>query len=97
VRCGHCPIDGPCRGEPNGRLCELVDPNHPDHNPAYRSILSPDSGEVHPIDPEVSRLNSLMFGCPHRSCSCSVGYCAKLAREVVAIECHRCISEGRNG
>ncbi|OJW19378.1 MAG: hypothetical protein BGO49_08595 [Planctomycetales bacterium 71-10] len=42
MRCPHCPRRGlPCDGEVIPRLCQLVDPSHPDHRPEYRAALAP--------------------------------------------------------
>ncbi len=40
VRCQSCPLsEGRCRGESNPRLCQLIDPTRPDHDPTYVRIL----------------------------------------------------------
>jgi len=77
-RCRHCPAapGTSCAGVTVARLCELVDPDHPDHDPAYRNVL-----ETPP--PPVRRLRGLgetlallaaMKACPHRTertdCGC---------------------------
>lgn len=42
-RCARCPraMFAACEGESTPRLCELVDPTHPDHDPAYLVVLEP--------------------------------------------------------
>lgn len=41
MRCAHCPVGGGrCPGEAARRLCELVDPAHPDHRPGYRDSIA---------------------------------------------------------
>ena len=98
--CDHCPLGGrACQGLEIPRLCDLVDPSHPNYTPSYLAVLAPDRIEYEPPDPETTRLNSLMMACPHRSrpaCGCSTGICAKLGREVVVYECHKCINAGNN-
>ncbi len=38
---GRCSIpSGPCPGERAPRLCELVDPAHPDHRPGYHDSIA---------------------------------------------------------
>jgi hypothetical protein len=42
ARCAHCPVTtGVCPAITLGhaRYCELVDPTHPDHDPAYNQVL----------------------------------------------------------
>jgi hypothetical protein len=48
MSCAHCPRSGrACAGQEIPRLCELVDPAGPDHNPAYEAALDPAS-----LDPD---------------------------------------------
>ena len=67
-----------CAGAAVARLCELVDPDHPDYEPAYRQVLN-----VAPPPAPLRRLRGLgevlallaaMKTCPHRTertdCGC---------------------------
>lgn len=42
MKCANCPTrsDIPCLGEKAIRLCQLIDPAHPDYQPAYREMIS---------------------------------------------------------
>lgn len=79
-RCRHCPVTpgSPCAGVDAPRLCELIDPAHPDHAPAYRDLL-----RAKPPPPSPRRRRGLgetlillnaMKACPHRiertDCGC---------------------------
>lgn len=46
LRCRRCPVapDSSCAGTTVPRLCELVDPEHPDHDPGYRVALRSEGG-----------------------------------------------------
>ena len=79
-RCRHCPVapESSCSGVAVPRLCELVDPDHPDYAPAYRDVLH---AEPPPPSPrrrrglgEVLSLLTAMKACPHRvertDCGC---------------------------
>lgn len=44
MKCDRCPRSEACAGESIRRLCDLVDPDHPDHNPAYLATLDPTPG-----------------------------------------------------
>lgn len=50
MKCDHCPRDDECRGEEIHRFCELIDPDHPDHEPAYLDALGPTPAEPPPRD-----------------------------------------------
>ena len=46
MKCPHCPRSGSaCRGERVPRLCELVDPDHPDCRPEYLVTLETEPPE----------------------------------------------------
>ncbi len=68
IRCDHCPLSDPssCRGERNRRLCDLVNPSHHDHDPAYLSVLSLDPGHV------IARVEAMakLYDPMHRSGCC---------------------------
>ena len=40
-KCKNCPVEGVCRAQTTGhaRYCQLVDPEHPDHDPRYIQSL----------------------------------------------------------
>jgi hypothetical protein len=40
-RCAHCPVAPriACHGQRAPRLCQLIDPAHPDYQPAYRDSI----------------------------------------------------------
>ncbi|APW59208.1 hypothetical protein [Paludisphaera borealis] len=87
-RCRHCPVasGSSCAGVSVVRLCELVDPAHPDYNPAYLDVLRPvperPPGIADDHAPgrrrrglaETLALLSAMKACPHRiertDCGC---------------------------
>lgn len=79
ARCRHCPAapGSPCAGLDVARLCQLVDPDHPDHDPAYRHVLDspppPPSPRRRGLG-ETLALLAAMKACPHRvertDCGC---------------------------
>lgn len=89
ARCRRCPLapDAPCAGVDIRRLCQLVDPEHPDHDPAYKAVLTttdrprPDAVDADEEPPprrplhETLRLLRAMKSCPHREertdCGCA--------------------------
>jgi hypothetical protein len=80
ARCRHCPAapGSSCAGLSAPRLCELIDPDHPDHAPAYRDVLraAPPPPESRPRRglAETLALLAAMKACPHRvertDCGC---------------------------
>lgn len=92
--CGHCPVEPgrSCEGLRARRLCELADPAHPDHRPAYRDLLvrlagdpgdEPDEGlragpEPRDLAGTIALLRR-MHECPDRTPRADCG-CAGLAR-----------------
>ena len=57
MKCGHCPRGGAaCRGESVPRLCQLVDPSHPDHRPEYLSALEPTTPAYPPLATQARNL-----------------------------------------
>jgi len=85
-RCRRCPVapGSSCAGTSIARLCELVDPSHPDFNPSYLRLLGGDVASPSIVDaPSPSRRRGLdetlallraMKGCPLRiertDCGC---------------------------
>jgi hypothetical protein len=63
MRCQNCPAHKleQCRGEGVPRFCQLVDPTHPDHDPAYVRILVQDD-HIGPFEIESTE------HAPFRSC-----------------------------
>jgi hypothetical protein len=78
ARCRHCPVapGTPCAGGAVRRFCELVDPSHVDHDPAYRDALQPPPASTSPRRGlgETLTLLKAMKSCPHRiertDCGC---------------------------
>lgn len=104
-RCDHCPrVGSPCRGEHLPRLCELVDPSHPDHAPAYVSALEPPADaepEPPPVVPLRESLRVRRLGgrnCPHGGrpkCGCSgMAWCGLLKRDASLRDCLACLTTG---
>lgn len=50
MNCERCPLASKCRGEEIPRLCELIDPDHPDYEPAYIDALEPTPPDPHEAD-----------------------------------------------
>lgn len=95
MRCPHCPISGPCRGENAARLCELVDPTHPAYNPAYLRVLVPTDPHRVPLA-ESLRITEMAKRCPYRSppaCRCQGAAACGLrgGADVSAHECFDCV------
>lgn len=81
-RCPRCPIPpgARCLGESHRRLCELRDPDHPDHDPAYLKPLRGEGGPAsvdgeqearprprrRPAFTEAERLRNRRFAAMHR-------------------------------
>lgn len=104
-RCAHCPRAGliGCEGEATPRLCELVDPAHPDHDPAYLAVLEPAAAppDEPPPVPVADALRARKFGglnCRHGSapaCGCSgLAACSILGRDVNIRDCIECLTTG---
>jgi hypothetical protein len=108
TRCPRCPLapGSPCAGVDVPRLCQLVDPEHPDHDPSYLSALpvrvdSPPGDDAPPRRPlaETLRLLREMKACPHRDertdCGCAGSASCSRGRGregVVRIaECFECL------
>jgi hypothetical protein len=106
-KCAHCPLAGsatPCRAQVTGhvRYCELVDPNHPDHDPRYIARLrdgpAPSRAElVAHVDRE---LRGEVEACPHRirkpcgGCASVCGPAGRRAGQVVTLQqCLECIQD----
>lgn len=105
TRCAHCPRAGlpGCEGEATPRLCELVDPTHPDHAPAYLAVLEPVAAppDVPPPVPMSDAALARKYGglnCDHGSppaCGCSgLAACSILGRDVNIRDCYACLTTG---
>lgn len=105
TRCAHCPRAGlpGCEGEATPRLCELVDPSHPDHAPAYLAALEPVADP--PAAPPPVPLSDVLLvrkmggrNCEHGSppaCGCSgLVACALLGRDASIRDCIECLTIG---
>ncbi len=69
MRCDYCPVEpGPlCIGERAHRLCDLVNPAHPDYRAGYRTSIP-----MHTEDPDVviARVEAMASQAPRRGGCC---------------------------
>lgn len=58
--CPHCPLgpDERCPGEAAQRLCDLVNPSHPDYRPGYRDTIRLHAAKMTDLPPLVEQAKS---------------------------------------
>jgi hypothetical protein len=109
ARCAICPraeLPGRCRGEANARICELVDPAHPRHQPEWMPLLRGEAAEATPEQrPPVVVTEDLVArlrACPwwvDGGCRCGMDLCTFRfrRRKVAARDCAECLAAGGSG
>jgi hypothetical protein len=61
MRCPNCPIppDLGCIGERAKRICDLVNPSHPDYQPGYRDTIPRHPPPIENPDLLIARVESM--------------------------------------
>jgi hypothetical protein len=111
VRCIRCPVPPglPCPGESGPRLCDLIDPAHPDYRPEYAGSIVATAEQLHredrrpaaaglPVAVAMQRTQAANR-CEWRStegCGCAGARCALRGGAIVShLDCFDCV--GRYG